>query len=102
MPEPNEVVTLRNGAEEVMSVVAATMLNLELLMERRPIALIDLILLARDPSYEPFGNNGEYLQSVSLVGADGRMHDSIRNIVLSAAEGEDLFSIVIRSPLAPR
>ncbi len=41
----------------------------------------------------------DMLVSMSLVHPEGRVHDSIRNIVLSAVEGDGV-DMTLRSPLA--
>lgn len=93
-----ETVILKNGAEEAKPLVAVTMLSLNLLMDERPLALYDLVMKCRDKNYRFFGDNGEYLRSLKLVDRDNSIHNSIRNVVLSAAEGDDL-DMVIKSPV---
>ena len=93
-----ETVILRNGAEEAKPLVAVTMMSLERLMKEKPLALYDLVMRCRDRSYKFFDDNEEYLKSLNIVDRDGSIHDSIRNIVLSAAKGDGL-DMVIRSPV---
>ena len=91
-------VKLRNGAEEFKPLVAVTMMSLKSVMESNPIAFYELACLARDRDHKLFGNTGEVLQARALVSAEGTMHDSIRNIVLSAVEG-DMLEMTLRSPI---
>lgn len=93
-----ETVILRNGAEEAKPLVAVTMLSLGHLMDERPLALYDLVMKCRDRNYQFFGDNEEHLKSLNIVDRDGSIHTSIRNIVLSAADGDGL-AMVIRSPV---
>jgi hypothetical protein len=94
-----ETVILKNGAEEAKPLVVMTMISLEKIMKERHLALYDLVMRCRDRTYQFFSDNEEYLKSLNLVDRDGSIHGSIRNIVLSAAEGDGL-DMVIRSPIA--
>ncbi|MGQ0527595.1 MAG: hypothetical protein ACT4OY_06160 [Alphaproteobacteria bacterium] len=85
-----ETVILKNGAEEAKPLVAVTMMSLEGLMQQNPIAFYELTMKARDSKHQFFGNAGQVLEKFNLVSANGSMHDSIRNIVLSAVEGDGL------------
>ena len=84
------VVRLRNGAEEAELLVVATMLHLERLYVAEPLAFFDAIMVARDPSYRTFGDVGATLRRLALLDQAGRMHGSIRNVLLSAAEGDGM------------
>ena len=101
----NEPVKLKNGSEELDVLVSATMLSLRTLMQENPIAAFELVELCRDPAHKLFGNTRSDLEALSLVGRtadpDGPpiVHDSIRHIVLSAAEGEGL-ELTFGNPLA--
>jgi len=94
-----ETVRLKNGTEEDKPSVVMTMMSLEHVMDERPLALYDLAMMCRDRNYEPFGSNGSYLKDLNLVDQDGSIHNSIRNIVLSAISGDGL-DIVLRNPVA--
>lgn len=90
-----EVVKLKNGKEEAKPLVATMMLILREMFQTDPILAYELVQFARlGPKHQFFGNAGERLVERNLVDkrADGSysMHDSTRNIVLSAVEGEDL------------
>jgi len=84
-----KTLVLKNGSEEAEPLVKVTMMSLRNLMETNLIAFYELVCLCRDGKHQLFGNTGEVLGKFSLV-SNGQVHDSIRNIVLSAAEGEGL------------
>lgn len=85
-----DVVKLKNGSEEVKPLVMATMMSIRELMAGLPGALdaYALVELCRDRNHKMFGNSLENLQKLGLIEASGNVHDSVRNVVLSAAVGE--------------
>ena len=93
-----QVIKLKNGSTELEPLIQATMLNINTLVEKDPLAIIDLVLKARDNSYQFFGDAEATLQRMGLIQKGGRIHQSIKNIVLSAAEGEGL-DISIGNPV---
>lgn len=96
---------LRNGTEEATPLVAVVLMHLEDLLKAEPIVLYELILCAKNPARRPFGNTGEKLARLGLLTRRGDaswyMHDSERNIICSAVDGDDLTNIRLVSPLAP-
>ncbi len=90
---------LKNGAEEGRRIVYAMTRILDKLMADYPVALYELIALCRDPEHELFGNASEVLRGWNLINDVRQVHDSIRNIVLSATEGEG-FDLHLVSPVA--
>lgn len=94
-----ETTILKNGAEEAVSLVTVCMMSLEDLIKENPIALYELVMKCRDRNHV-FGNAGELLEQRKLVQSDGQPHDSIRNVVLSAIEGDEL-DMRLTSPIAP-
>lgn len=98
-----ETVILKNGAEEASPLVVLTMMSLKSLMDRgEAMALYELVELCKDPDHTPFGVTGETLQVLSLVSKTESgwwVHNSIRNIVLSAVSGEGL-DLCLVSPVA--
>lgn len=82
-----ETVTLKNGTEEVKVLVQTTMMSLEHLVDTNPIAACELVEMCKDASHKPFGNTNNILEDLGLVN-NGQVHTSIKNIVLSAFEGE--------------
>ena len=92
-------VTLKNGSTEVDVLVVATTLSLQSLMEDNPIAFYELVMLCRDRTHQLFGSVGGVLRDRNLIEQNGQPHGSIRNIVLSAVEG-DMLDMCLVNPLA--
>ena len=91
---------LKNSSEEAEPLVRVTMMSLRSLAESDPIVFYELVELCRDPKHELFGNAGDALKRLSLVQGDGNsVHQSIRNVVLSAAVGEGL-ALELANPVA--
>lgn len=90
---------LKNGEEEVESIIVVTMAVLNDLMITRPISLVDLVLKCKDKDYVFFGDNEATLIDLALLDSNGMVYRSIRNIVLSAITGDGL-EISLGSPLA--
>ena len=84
-----KVVTLKNGAEEAESLVLLTTMSLRTLMREYPIAFYELVQLCKDHNHRLLDNAGEILDRLGFV-QNGIVHDSFRNIVLSAVEGDKL------------
>jgi hypothetical protein len=96
------ILKLKNGSEEPEPLVVTTMMTLEHLMSGFPGVLMasDLAQICReDPNYSKFGDNEEQLQRLALLQGDGKPHNSVRNIVLSAFVGEGL-ELRLVSPVA--
>lgn len=90
-----QLVTLKNGAEEVLALVTVTMASLDAISRQgKGVVVFELVELCRNPNHKPWGDTGDELKEWKLATCDieGRweVHDSIRNIVLSAAKGEGL------------
>lgn len=97
-----EVVKLKNGAEEAKVLVAGHWLAFKTLQEQHSIAMYELVELCRDPDHELFANAGEVLQGFAMVkmnGSKGVVHDSTRNIVLSASEDYSAENPVLVHPI---
>ncbi len=86
----SNTVNLKNGSEEHGALVNVVLYSLNKLMADLPIVLYELVQVARDASHEPFGETGKDLEKRGLLQPDGRMPESIRNVVLSAVVGEGL------------
>lgn len=84
------ILRLKNGSTEAEPLVRAAMASLSRLFESDPIAFFELVSKARDRSHQFFGNTGDKLKALALVDGGGGVHDSLRNIVLSAVSGEML------------
>ena len=94
-----ETVKLKNGSDEFGPLVVGVMLSLKALAEKNPIAFYEIVQLARNRNHKFFGNVEKDLQDFSLLGSDSRLHSSIRNIVLSASEGDGI-ELKLVSPYA--
>jgi hypothetical protein len=88
---PLAAVRLRNGSDESGPLVLTAMASLSGLMQSNPIALYELVMKARDPQHAMFGRTAQEAIDRSLLQPDGSMHDSLRNIILSAADGDGLY-----------
>jgi hypothetical protein len=102
---PTETVLLKNGSDEAKPLVATTLFVLEGLAKELPIVLYELAELCKDPAHKPFGRCGDDLVDRNLATRDEdgtyRVHNSIRNIVLSAVEGEEM-DMTLGNPVATR
>jgi hypothetical protein len=95
-----EEVTLKNGSKEADVLVAATMVTLRDLINKKPIIFYELVMKCRKgDDHKFFGNSEKDLKALSLVENNGSIHNSIRNVVLSAVTGEDL-GMVLGDPYA--
>lgn len=84
-------VTLKNGSKEASAAVAATMMSLNALVRDAPIVFYEMVQLCRDPGHEVWSSSIlQDLMALSLVGSDGRVHSTVRNVVLSAVSGDGL------------
>lgn len=90
---------LKNGSEEEAELVAVITAALETLWKEKPIAAYELVQLCKDSEHKLFGMAGQDLASAGLLEPGNRVHDSIRNIVLSAVSGEG-FEMTLGSPVA--
>jgi len=96
--EETKVVRLKNGTEEFKPLVCGTMLTLHSLLKEQPVAFYELVMKCRDIGHSFFGNAGEHLRSAGLVDENGEIHDSTKNIVLSAIQGEG-FGLYLVNPV---
>jgi len=100
MTEPTPTVKLKNGWDEAKPLVAIIMHTLQKLMdEGRGIVVYELAEVCKDPTHKPWGQAGDDLKALKLLRPDGSVHDSIRNIVLSAVSGEGM-EMTLGSPLS--
>lgn len=91
-------VKLKNGSVEAKFVVVATMMSLDSLLQDNPGAFYELVTKCRDPKHKMFGNTKSICEHRALMNGD-IVHGSIRNIVLSAVEGDGL-DMGLTSPYA--
>lgn len=87
-----DILKLKNGAEEAAPLVRITMMSLNQLMQGLPGAVdaYELVEKCKDQAHVMFGDSEQHLIDVGLMEGPNRIHDSIRNVVLSAAVGEGL------------
>ena len=69
--------------------VQTTMIALENLVNTNPMSAYELVEVCKDANHKIFGNAGDILEDFGLVN-DGQVHESIKNVVLSAFEGDGL------------
>jgi hypothetical protein len=86
----NKSVRLKSGYEEAQSLVVSTIFQLELLITEDSIAFYEAVMIARNPEQVCFGDRANRLKELAILTRDGRMHDSVRNIIVSAVSGEGL------------
>ena len=95
------MIMLKNGAEEVAPLVNVVMHVLRNLWNEKPMVAYDFIMICRDRNYKPFGSIIVLLLETNMVQFDGEscsVHDSVKNIVLSAVTGEGI-DMVLGSPV---
>ncbi|NLH78692.1 MAG: hypothetical protein GX465_16820 [Acidobacteria bacterium] len=95
------ILKLKNGSEEAEPLVKVTMMSLNQLMQGLPGAIdaYELVEKCKDPAHEMFGDSEKHLIDAGLMEGPGRIHDSVKNVVLSAASGEGL-ELHFESPIA--
>ncbi len=89
---------LKNGSDEHEVAVKVVTRSMRGLFKSHPIALFELVEIAKDPKHEPFGVTGEVLERLGLTNK-GQMHTTIRNVVLSATAGSGM-DLAIGDPAA--
>ncbi len=92
------MVELKNKTTVPDFVIAVTMMSLDALFNKDPIAFYELVQKCRNPKHEMFGNTLEIGKKWGLITYDGRIHDYTKNIILSAANG-DGFDMRLDSPI---
>ena len=97
-----ESVKLHNGAEEASVLVSVVMMSLNSLWDEGlpgVLAVYDLHQLCQNRNYQAM--HIARLKELNLVSNDGSIHDSIRNIVMSAIQGEGM-EMTLSSPIAAK
>lgn len=97
--ETMETIKLKNGAEEATQLVEVTMSSLRTLFKKEPIVFYELVMKCRNRNHEFFGKTGQTLQELGMSQKDNAIHNSIKNIVLSATSG-DGFNMKLDTPIA--
>jgi hypothetical protein len=96
----SDTVILKNGAEEHCATPPVIMGVLESLFKNDPMGFYELVQVARDRNHQMWGNYAQKLEAYSgTLLQGGQMHDSVRNVILSAVSG-DGFDMVLDSPYA--
>ena len=92
-----ETVVLKNNQTELKVIVKTTMITLDRLINENPIAAYELVQMCKERDHKPFGNTGSILEGYGLL-TSGEIHNTIRNIVLSAFDGEG-FDMYLTNPV---
>lgn len=80
---------LKNGGVELDVTIAATMLSLEGLLAHTRVAFYDLVMKCKDASHEfTYSNSERVLKCHNLMERDGAIPADVKNIVLSAVDGD--------------
>ena len=90
---------LKNGTVEAEVLITVTMTSLYKVWTEKPIVLYELHQKCLNKDHKLFGMSGETLKDLSLINSDGSIHNSIKNIVLSAMTGECL-NLALTNPIA--
>ena len=97
-----DTVNLKNGTSELRILVVSTYGILKKMLDdmEGAIAFYELVEVCKNPSHQVFSSKQkEYLISRALMQSDGRIHQSVRNIVLSSVQGEGL-ELSLVNPIA--
>lgn len=94
-----EVVKLKNGSTAPKGLVLATMTTLRYLFAKDPVVSYELVCKARNPVHVFWADTAADLRKLGLIGPNGNMHESVRNVVLSATSGDDA-DLTLGDPLA--
>lgn len=87
-----EMVRLKNGSEEAKGLVAIVMLSLRSLLAEKPLVFHDLVMVCRDGT-KPWSDMTPAVDA-ALMESDGRVHDSIRHVIVSAVTGDGLDMLI--------
>ena len=96
-----EMLALNNGSSEPKPAVIATMMSLKGLWDKGipgMCAVSDLYERCQNPKHQIANGELKALKDLALIQPDGRIHDTIKNGVLSAITGKS-FDIKMGSPI---
>jgi hypothetical protein len=99
-----DLIKLKNGAEEPKVVVAAVTISLNSIWDsglKGVLAVYDLSQIARGKGEGVSPKTIEFLQGYNLVEQNGRLHETIKNVVLSAVDDEGNLSSPLARPTVP-
>lgn len=85
-----KMLQLKNGTEEHYYAVNAIMVSLKKLKTEDVGCFHELVMKCRNPSHRLFGNSANILIQHSLLEKDMSIHNSVKNVVLSAVTGDGL------------
>jgi hypothetical protein len=99
-----QTVNLKNGSTEAKPLVAATMLSLRFLLSDKErngaLAFYELVQKCNNPDHKIWSEaQSTLLMGLDLLDVNGDVHSLIKNVVLSAAQGEGL-GLSLGSPYA--
>lgn len=95
-----KTVQLKNGTTELKGAVNTTYFTLRELSKTSPLAVYELMELCNNRDHKIFSDRLEQdLLTFGLIQQGGRVHPTIKNVVLSAVV-RDGFDISLVSPLA--
>ena len=97
-----EMLALNNGSSEPKPAVITSMMSIRgLWNEGIPgiCAISDLYERCRNQSHPIANGEKQKLESLALLQPDGHVHDTIKNVVLSAITGESLADMKLGSPI---
>jgi len=87
----NNEVKLRNGTVVSEAAMVTTMMNLRALKEENNIAFYEFVQKCKNPQHSIFGGTStEKIISEAGLMSEGKISEDIRNVALSAIEGEAL------------
>lgn len=98
-----DMVVLNNGTTAPQPAVIATFLSLRGLWRGGlddMCAVIDLVERCRNPQYPIEQGSEAKLRRLALIDSNGKIHEIVRNVALSAAEGKGS-TMTLVSPLKP-
>jgi hypothetical protein len=98
-----EMLVLKNGSSEPKVSVVSTMMSVKGLWEQGISGMchvVELVERCHDPRACIDPSSEEALKGLALLQPDGRPHDTVKNVVLSAASGKG-FEMTLESPVKP-
>jgi hypothetical protein len=93
-----EMSLLKIGKSVPKPVAMTTMVALRQIAENDPLAFYELVELCKDSNHQIWGDTDK-LKGLSLLQSDGRVRDDVKEVILSAAEGEGM-ELSLGSPFA--
>jgi hypothetical protein len=82
-----EMIRLKNGTEVPLMGAIPAKVTIARLFETNWVAAYELVRLCRDANHRTYGNISLDLQACALTNSAGKVHDLVRNVVLSVAIG---------------